>query len=96
MVAMLRSVLIGAGVLCFIGGIIALRGGAPFGLPAMIGGALLLVGTLFERALYKPAVKKKPGPNWTRTEERFYDEQSGKLVTVYIQPETGERSYVEE
>jgi len=93
---MLRNLILGLGVLCFVGGAIALRAGAPFGFLAMIGGALLLVGTLFERAIYKPAVKAKPGPNWRRTDERFYDDQTGKLLTVYIQPETGERSYVEE
>jgi hypothetical protein len=93
---MLRSLVIGLGALCLLGGLIALLAGFPFGIVVMIGGTAVLVGTFYERVLYKPAVKAKPGPDWTRTSERFYDDQTGKLLTVYIQPETGERSYVEE
>ena len=93
---MLRSLVIAAGALFIVAGLVALLGGFPGGVMALVGGAALLVGTLYERVLYKPATKAKPGPNWTRTDERFYDDQTGKLLTVYIQPETGERSYVEE
>ena len=93
---MLRNLVIGLGLVCFAGGLIALLSGVPFGIVIMVGGAAVLAGTLYERALYKPAVKAKPGPDWTRTSERFYDDQTGKLLTVYIQPQTGERSYVEE
>ena len=93
---MLRSLVAGLGALCCLGGLIALLLGFPFGIVIMVGGAAVLAGTLYERVLYKPAVSTKPGPDWTRTGERFYDEQTGKLLTVYIQPKTGERSYVEE
>lgn len=93
---MLRNLVLGAGVLCFLGGLVALLTGFPAGITAMIGGGALVAGTLYEQVLYKPATKAKPGPNWTRTDERFYDDQTGKLLTAYIQPETGERSYVEE
>ena len=93
---MLRRLVAGLGALCSLGGLIALLLGFPFGIVIMIGGGAVLAGTLYERVQYKPALTAKPGPGWTRTGERFYDEQSGKLLTVYIQPETGERSYVEE
>ena len=34
--------------------------------------------------------------NAVRTDERFIDETTGKPVTVYVDPVTGERSYVQE
>jgi hypothetical protein len=37
-----------------------------------------------------------PGAGWERTSERFVDPDSGKTVTVYLQPGSGERQYVEE
>ena len=57
-------------------------------------GAALVVGILFERSRYKPAMPGHPGPGWVATDERFVDPQSGELVTVYYQRSTGERRYV--
>ena len=34
--------------------------------------------------------------NTQRGAERFVDEESGKTITVYVRPETGERRYVED
>ena len=59
----------------------------------MLGGGLV-AGVVFERGRYKPAVDRPPGPGWVATDERFIDPASGKPVTVYYQPETGERRYV--
>ena len=56
--------------------------------------AILLVGLLIERWRYKPLAGRSPGPDWQRTDERFVDPETGKLVTVYFHPATGERRYI--
>ena len=94
---MLRTLVIAFGVVCFAGGLIAvLVGGAGAGWGALILGAILILGTVYERVRYKPLSAAKPGPGWQRTSERFVDEETSKTVTVYIRPETGERQYVED
>ena len=56
--------------------------------------AVFLVGLLFERWRYKPLADRSPGPDWQQTDERFVDPETGKLVTVYFHPRTGERRYI--
>ena len=56
--------------------------------------AILLVGLLIERWRYKKLTAAPPGPDWQRTDERFVDPETGKLVTVYFHPATGERRYI--
>ena len=56
--------------------------------------AILLVGLLIERWRYKKLTAAAPGPDWQRTDERFVDPETGKLVTVYFHPATGERRYI--
>ncbi len=94
---MLRNAVLFCGGLSFLGGLVALF----FGLfpPAFIfvfWGGLLILGTVYERVRYKPLEAQKPGAGWEKTGEKFYDDETGKLITVYIQPETGERQYVEQ
>jgi hypothetical protein len=55
---------------------------------------VLIVGLSIERWRYKPLAERSPGPDWTATDERFVDPETGKLVTVYFHPGTGERRYV--
>jgi hypothetical protein len=55
---------------------------------------VLIVGLLIERWRYKPLAERSPGPDWTATDERFVDPETGKLVTVYYHPASGERRYV--
>jgi hypothetical protein len=57
-------------------------------------GLVLLFGLVFERWRYKSVTACRPGPGWVATDERFVDPESGKLVTVFYQPATGERRYV--
>jgi hypothetical protein len=58
-------------------------------------GVVLLAAILIERRhRYKPIETRPPGPDWTETPERFIDPESGKEVTVYFQPSSGERRYV--
>jgi hypothetical protein len=49
---------------------------------------------LFERGRYKPNSPDRPGADWIATDERFLDPESGEIVTVFYQPQTGERRYV--
>jgi len=96
---MLRQILIGIAALMIVGGVVctaAVAGGAPPGLWLIAGGLILLLGTLYERTIYKPLEKSPPGAGWERTGERFIDDKTGKPVTVYIDPRTGERKYVAE
>jgi len=57
-------------------------------------GVLLLIGLAIERWRYKRLAARPPGPEWQATGERFVDPETGRLVTVYFQPATGERRYV--
>jgi len=66
---------------------------APAGMLA-VWAAILLVGLLIERWRYKSLAGRPPGPDWQRTDERFVDPETGKLVTVYFHPTTGERRYI--
>jgi len=56
--------------------------------------AVLLVGLLVERWRSKKLTPAPPGPDWQRTDERFVDPETGKLVTIYFHPSTGERRYI--
>lgn len=94
---MLRNILmllslgaLGAGVLCLF------LGASPPGYTLIIWGAILFAAVVYERFRYKPLARGAPGPGWERTNERFVDAESGRTVTVYVQPRTGERQYVEE
>lgn len=92
---MLRKVVVGFGALLFAAGAGALVAGAfPAAIFPLIAGALILLGTLYERISYKPIVGSPPGPGWVKSEERFVDEKTGRTVTVYVEPKTGERAYV--
>lgn len=94
---MLRSGVVIFGLAALLVGAIAIISGAlgP-SLVFMLWGIVLVGGIAFERFRYKPLTRKRPGPGWERTTERFVDDDTGKTVTVYIQPETGERAYVED
>ena len=90
-----------AGLLVF-GGIMlaAAAFGALFGcrLAAIISlalwGAILAGGVLVERWRYQLLADNGPGRDWVATPERFVDAETGRLVTVFFNPTTGERRYV--
>ena len=77
----------GAAALALLGCIAAAAGLAGWAL-------ILIIGLLIERWRYKPLAERSPGPDWTVTDERFVDPETGKLVTVYYHPASGERRYV--
>ena len=57
-------------------------------------GLLLAVAVFYDEGEPKPILDHIPGLGWIETQERFVDETSGALVTVYCQRHTGERAYV--
>jgi hypothetical protein len=91
---MLRIVVIvGAAVLTCVGiGLIACGVHAP-GWQALTVGAIVLIGTLFERWRYR-RLENPPLAPWQRTGEKFIDPSSGKPVEVMFDPRTGERRYI--
>jgi membrane protein implicated in regulation of membrane protease activity len=94
---MLRSVLVFLGLAALgLGALCLLIGADPPAYTLLIWGAVLLAAIVYERFRYKPLASASPGSGWQRTSERFVDPDSGKTVTVYLQPSSGERQYVEE
>ena len=90
---MLRKALLAVGLLLLGVGAALLAARPADAFPALVLGALLTLGTVFERWRYKwtqtaAAVKGAP------TGERFIDPKSGELIEVYYDPASGERSYV--
>jgi fatty acid desaturase len=73
---------------------LAIFGGWPMWPPLIAFGAIL-VFVLFERNQYK-AIADRPPPGWEATGERFIDPETGKQVTVYYDPKSGQRQYVKE
>jgi hypothetical protein len=67
-------------------------GGSPM---LLIIGALVFVTAALE-PIYGRANGKPVGGKWQPTDERFVDPDTGKLVTVWFDPKTGERCYVDE
>jgi hypothetical protein len=57
-------------------------------------GIICTVGILVERHHYKRLREAPPGPGWVLTDERFVDNATGGMVSVYYKPATGERLYV--
>jgi uncharacterized membrane protein YedE/YeeE len=93
----LRGLVLGLAGVCFLGGLWALVSGAfPPAFVCVFWGAIILLGTVFERLRYKTITPQAPGPGWERTSERFIDDETGKPVTVYVEPLSGERRYVQE
>ena len=90
-----------AGLLVFGGVMLAAAAfGALFGcrlaaiIPLAFWGAILAGGVLIERWRYQPLADNRPGRDWQATPERFVDPETGRLVTVFFNPATGERRYV--
>ncbi len=93
---MLRAVpiVLGLGLLA-LGGGLALRAGSGFAaLAPGVAGALILLGTLFERHRYRRLGEAPTGPGWTDTGERFRDPETDAPVAVFFHAPTGERRYV--
>ncbi len=92
----LRAALLVVGVILLVSAAAFAHAGCGLGVSLRLAlpGLLLMAAILFERWRYKHVAGSRPGPEWVATDERFVDPESGKLITVYYQPSTGERRYV--
>jgi hypothetical protein len=91
----LRAALYAVGGLSIAGAVVlALFGCGPAAIGLAGWALVLIVGLLIERWRYKPLTERPPGPDWTATDERFVDPETGKVVTVYFHAASGERRYV--
>jgi hypothetical protein len=93
---MLRTALLIFGfVVLALGAYLCTRGvAASAGIQALVGGAVIVIGTLFERWRYNNANASVDG-DWQPTGERFVDPATGKNVEVLYDPQSGERRYRE-
>jgi hypothetical protein len=64
--------------------------------PFVLMTGLIILGTVFERFNYRGSAAPDAAGPWKPTNECFRDEESGRLVTVWFNPATGERRYVED
>jgi hypothetical protein len=63
--------------------------------PMVVMAALFVAGTLFERFHYRGRSEAPLDSDWQPTPERFIDEESGRPVTVWFNPKTGARRYID-
>ena len=61
--------------------------------PILIPALLFAAGTVFERFHYRGS--EVLDGDWQPTNEKFIDDESGHPVTVWFNPKTGARRYVE-
>jgi len=61
--------------------------------PMLLVAALFAAGTVFERFHYRGS--DTTDGDWQPTNEKFIDDESGRPVTVWFNPKTGARRYVE-
>ncbi len=90
---MLRNAVLGFALLVLICGLALLIVQPGAALPPLVFGAILTLGTVFERWRYKSAMTPQSARG-APTGERFVDPVSGELMEVYYDASTGERSYV--
>jgi hypothetical protein len=64
------------------------------GIQVLIGGAVFVLGTLFERWRYHNQ-NASMDADWQVTGERFVDTETGKTMEVLYDPRSGERQYRE-
>ena len=93
---MLRTALLIFACLLMALGAILCANGLPSvgGIQLLVGGTVILIGTLFERWRYHNRNASAEG-DWQVTGERFVDPESGRQMEVLYDPNTGERKYRE-
>ena len=82
-----------AAILSFVGIGLLVSGVTAPGWQALSIGAIVLIGTLFERWRYR-RIEEASNGRWQRTDEQFIDPTTGDPVQVMFDPRTGERRYV--
>lgn len=92
---MLRTAVLIFGFLVLALGIyLCTLGVAHGGIQVLVGGAIFVLGTLFERWRYNNRNASVDG-DWQVTGERFVDPETGKNMEVLYDPNSGERRYRE-
>ena len=92
---MLRTAILLFGCLALLLGVyLCTQGVGHGGIQTLIGGAILVLGTLFERWRYNNK-NAATGADWQLTGERFVDPATGKEMEVLYDPKSGERRYQE-
>ncbi|HVC53974.1 MAG TPA: hypothetical protein VND87_18285 [Stellaceae bacterium] len=93
---MLRRAALGAGIALLAAAAVALAVGLPWTIVTWLAvlGLAATLGILCERRGDKPITDGRQGPDWIDTGERFIDPETGKMVSVYHHPRTGQRRYV--
>lgn len=92
---MLRAAVLCLGALAVAAGALLLAAGARAGINLIVIGAVILLGTVFERWRYRQP-PPRAGARWERTAERFVDPTTGETLEVYYDPASGERRYLRE
>lgn len=87
-----KAVLIFGCLVLALGTYLCTKGIAYGGIQTLVGGGLIVAGTLFERWRYNNRNASANG-NWQPTGERFLDPETGKTVEVLYDPQSGERRY---
>ena len=88
------AIILGLALLGFGGGLALHTGTAVAALPPGVMGALILLGTRFERYCYRRLGDAPPGAGWTDTGERFSDQETDAMAAVFFHAPSGERRYV--
>ena len=88
-----RALALALGALLSVCGIILWRSG---GGPVVLILGILAFTTVALEPIYGRTSAKPASSNWRATGEKFVDPETGRLVTVWFDPETGERRYVED
>jgi hypothetical protein len=92
---MLRTAVLIFGCLVLaLGAYLCTKGVASGGIQTLVGGSVIVLGTLFERWRYHNTNASAEG-DWQPTGERFVDPETGKNVEVLYDPQSGERRYRE-
>jgi hypothetical protein len=90
---MLRTIVVGLGVIAISAGALLFGAGTRgSGIYLMCVGAVIILGTAFERWRYHNA--PPAGASWERTGERFEDPATGEAMEVHYDRASGERRYV--
>lgn len=84
--------ILGAG-LVLVGAGLRLRGD-PSATGMIVPGVVILAAMALERWRYRPDTTAG-SDGWVKTDERFVDPETGRLMEVHFNPRTGERRYAE-
>ena len=75
-----------------VGSVLLLKGIIPPAWHLLVWGIILIIALVCERWRYRNLGNPVSG-NWQRTGERFEDPETGQIVEVLYNPDTGERRY---